>query len=321
MIFDKMENEKKIKLVDVVGDMKYKTRFWANYNRWLERLKYGIELKGLFPSKTFIFEFAICKNASDKKWSDDDTPSKMLYIEYTTLEGAELYDFEGDTPPIEILSHLKIDKKVVFEEAYNTLDGAKDDYVKEFLDVHFGWSLSDGSIFLNTSARAYEFLQGILEFSEQYLEIWDKTYLLRSWVENKLKELYITKDVEFDKISYEVLLEFRDKYRIQLPMLLQPPTVEAVKEKEEAGRRPHKEQIILLHKLGFLNLPIIEKLTTEQKGVLFGRLLGYSTDNTEDYIRYIDSKKNTELNPYRAKKGNYEQNVVQFLKSLGIDIQ
>lgn len=132
---------------------------------------------------------------------------------------------------------------------------------------------------------------------------------------SKLSLETITKYIDLVKTINETIQRVEQTLKQQ-----QPPTVEKVEEKEQMGRRPHKEQIILLHKLGFLDLPIFKKLTGEQKGVLFGRLLGFSAKNTGDYISHIGHK-GTDLNPYPAKNGEYEQNVLEFLKSLGIDNQ
>ena len=52
----------------------------------------------------------------------------------------------------------------------------------------------------------------------------------------------------------------------------------------------NKQQILLMTELGFFELPAISKLNDLQKGNLFGHLLNRSVDNTENYIRYRNSK-------------------------------
>src|SRR5262249_51407150 len=56
------------------------------------------------------------------------------------------------------------------------------------------------------------------------------------------------------------------------------------------GEFSHKSQLLLLYKLGILDLPIFENLTDIQRGKLFVRLLNRSVPNTENYIRYRHGK-------------------------------
>lgn len=80
---------------------------------------------------------------------------------------------------------------------------------------------------------------------------------------------------------------------------------------------PTKDQILLIHLLGILDIPSIKNLTTEKKGQLFGRLLNRNEKNVTEYIRNCDpnGNKQAEDNPY-----TYENKVdaaTQLLKDIG----
>lgn len=80
----------------------------------------------------------------------------------------------------------------------------------------------------------------------------------------------------------------------------------------------NKEQVLLLHKLGILDLDRIDAMTLQNKGILFGLLLGKSPKNTEDFIRYCSSEghKTSKHNPYR--KADYVERIDELLREVKI---
>jgi hypothetical protein len=82
----------------------------------------------------------------------------------------------------------------------------------------------------------------------------------------------------------------------------------------------HKQQILLLHKLGFFDLPAIEKLNDLKKGKLFSILLGKNVDNTENLIRYRHTQKKGEIqSSYFLYNPKNVEKVTELLKELGIE--
>jgi hypothetical protein len=77
----------------------------------------------------------------------------------------------------------------------------------------------------------------------------------------------------------------------------------------------NKQQVLLIHKLGILELPSIQNLSLQNQGKLFGRLFGKNEKNTEDYIRYRHGKnidKKYSLNLPEVQKA-----VSELLKEIG----
>ena len=69
---------------------------------------------------------------------------------------------------------------------------------------------------------------------------------------------------------------------------------------KKSKETPTKDQVLLLHLLGILDMPNIKKLTTENKGILFARLLNRHEKNVTECIRNCDpmGNKHNEDNPY-----------------------
>lgn len=78
----------------------------------------------------------------------------------------------------------------------------------------------------------------------------------------------------------------------------------------------NKQQVLLIHKLGFLDLPLIQDLTIQNQGKLFAKLFGRNEKNTEDYIRYRNGKcdKKHSLNLPEVQKA-----INDLLKEVGLD--
>lgn len=98
----------------------------------------------------------------------------------------------------------------------------------------------------------------------------------------------------------------------------EPIEVKSEASEDKIKVRYHKEMIIILHKIGVLDLQMVKKLTPKQRGTLFAHLLGFSEKNTEIYINNIAAK-NTDKNPYYAEKINHAENAKKFLEGLNID--
>jgi hypothetical protein len=97
-----------------------------------------------------------------------------------------------------------------------------------------------------------------------------------------------------------------------------PPDKEYLdKEPIEKDKLSHKAQILLLHRLGILDLPIFSSLTDIQRGKLFGHLLNRSDDNTENYIRYRNGK-NIEAK-YKLDNSKATKLVETLLRDCGLD--
>ena len=87
-----------------------------------------------------------------------------------------------------------------------------------------------------------------------------------------------------------------------------------------SARFTHKQQILLLHKLGFFDLPAIDKLTDLKKGKLFALLLSKNIDNTENLIRYRRTQKKGEIqSSYYLYDDKNVEKVNELLKELGIE--
>jgi hypothetical protein len=96
--------------------------------------------------------------------------------------------------------------------------------------------------------------------------------------------------------------------------VLQEPTLG---DQVSARQMSHKQQILLLMKLGVFDLPIVSKLSTQNQGKLFSRLLSRNEKNTEDYIRY---KNGRNVDKKFSLEGPTVQNeVISLLKELGIE--
>jgi hypothetical protein len=90
-----------------------------------------------------------------------------------------------------------------------------------------------------------------------------------------------------------------------------------LEQKNEPEKLSNKQQILLVHKLGILDLPTIKNLTTQNQGKLFAKLFGRNEKNTEDYIRYRNGKnvqKKFSLTLPEVQKG-----VADLLKELGLE--
>ena len=90
-------------------------------------------------------------------------------------------------------------------------------------------------------------------------------------------------------------------------------------EAENANGRTmsHKQQILLLQKLGVFDLPKIRELTMQNQGKLFAKLLNKNEKNTEDYIRYRNGK-NTDKK-YSLDGPAVQKEVNELLKDLGLE--
>jgi hypothetical protein len=85
----------------------------------------------------------------------------------------------------------------------------------------------------------------------------------------------------------------------------------------EKDKLTHKAQILLLHRLGILDLLVFAELTDIQRGKLFGHLLNRSDDNTENYIRYrkgkgVDTK-------YKLDNAKAVNSVEKLLRDCGLE--
>lgn len=85
----------------------------------------------------------------------------------------------------------------------------------------------------------------------------------------------------------------------------------------EKDKLTHKAQILLLHRLGILDLPVFGELTDIQKGKLFGHLLNRNDDNTENYIRYRRGK-NVDTK-YKLDNAKAVKSVEKLLRDCGLE--
>ena len=63
-------------------------------------------------------------------------------------------------------------------------------------------------------------------------------------------------------------------------------------EEDGLGKSTHKQQILLLERLGFFELPTVQQLTAQNKGKLLSQLLNRSEKNSTEYIRNLSVPKN-----------------------------
>lgn len=83
---------------------------------------------------------------------------------------------------------------------------------------------------------------------------------------------------------------FYDFYKWFIETIELPETSENNK-KEVKDKLTHKQQILLLHSIGFFDLEIFSTLSTKQKGVLVSHILNRTEKDSEDLIRYFRGKK------------------------------
>lgn len=60
--------------------------------------------------------------------------------------------------------------------------------------------------------------------------------------------------------------------------------------KTEIQKLTTKQQVLLLHTLGLLELPFVKEMSTVNKALLFSSLINRSEKNVKDLITYIDGK-------------------------------
>jgi hypothetical protein len=99
-------------------------------------------------------------------------------------------------------------------------------------------------------------------------------------------------------------------------------TVDVSEKDEQSGpgkaEFSHKSQLLLLHRLGILDLPVFASLTDIQRGKLFGGLLNRNPDNTENYIRYRHGGR--DVNPkYALSNSRSVQPVEVILRECGLE--
>lgn len=82
----------------------------------------------------------------------------------------------------------------------------------------------------------------------------------------------------------------------------------------------HKQQILLLEKLGVFEIAEIKKLTGLQKGKLFSILLNRNEKNTTDYIRNKDVRKGlVSMDKDFVKSDSNVKRVSEILKEIGLE--
>ena len=85
---------------------------------------------------------------------------------------------------------------------------------------------------------------------------------------------------------------------------------------EKREKLTNKQQVLILHKLGILDLPVIQSLSIQNQGKLFARLFSRNEKNTEDYIRYRRGKKVDKK--FSLELPEVENAVTDLLNELGI---
>ena len=119
-------------------------------------------------------------------------------------------------------------------------------------------------------------------------------YVIKKHVKTFAPELYQQNSYALDR-----LLPVYDEEGEEIE---HPETAEQSAQPDEKSEKetPTKDQILLLHKLGILDLPAIKDLTTENKGKLFARLLNRNVKNVTECIRtcHPTGHKQAADNPY-----------------------
>ncbi len=86
-------------------------------------------------------------------------------------------------------------------------------------------------------------------------------------------------------------------------------------EKPAKDKLTHKQQILLLHSIGFFDLTIISSLSNKQKGVLVSHVLNRTEKDSEDLIRYFGGKKKEKK--FETKTPANIKAVKELLKQIG----
>jgi hypothetical protein len=90
--------------------------------------------------------------------------------------------------------------------------------------------------------------------------------------------------------------------------------------KKEKDKLTHKQQVILLERLGVFQSELLNSLTIEQKGKLFSHLLNRDEKNTTEYIRNLNMpKKSVSKDVYFVKTDENIKKVSQLVKELGLE--
>ena len=79
----------------------------------------------------------------------------------------------------------------------------------------------------------------------------------------------------------------------------------------------HKQQILLLHSIGFFDLEIFKYLNETQKGVLVSHIVNRDEKNSEDNIRYVKGKRASEETKGIFTKANLKT-VNELLEKVGL---
>jgi hypothetical protein len=122
-------------------------------------------------------------------------------------------------------------------------------------------------------------------------------------------------EIYFKDIARGVAIAFiLPKLKTELRSLEDQPSISKAEIEEldihkEKDKLTTKQQILLLHILGIFDLPHIQSLTEQKRGILFGYLLNRNEKNTEDTIR-------NRFAPFPEK---IHKPVLDLLKALGID--
>jgi hypothetical protein len=141
-----------------------------------------------------------------------------------------------------------------------------------------------------------------LEVQRSYQEVFRKLHWVNMGYSSAKKLHEIKKDFpEAMELSY-------------IPEAQRQPTL--VNTIEPNDKWTLKQQLLLMQKLGILDLPVISGLSMQNQGKLLARLLGKNEKNTEDLIRYrkgknVDSK-------FKLDTLANEKQVLDLLKELGI---
>lgn len=132
-------------------------------------------------------------------------------------------------------------------------------------------------------------------------------------------EFAITKACIVDVASTSfVMAQYPDKFKHLQSYSLSVGHVGIDSESKQPTKdMPTKDQVLLLHELGIFDLPAIQNLTIENKGVLFARLLNRNEKNVTECIRNCDPKghKQSEDNPYIYE--NKVASIRQLLTKIG----